>query len=73
MLRIVGGLRRQNQPDLALVGELDGIAQQVGDNLLEAYRVNQHVHIRRRARLTHQSQLFLPRQAIKHACHGFNQ
>ncbi|MND72081.1 hypothetical protein D3C80_636240 [compost metagenome] len=32
-----------NDPDLALLGKLDGIADQVGQHLLEAQRVQQHI------------------------------
>ncbi len=58
---------------LTMLGELDGIAHQVGQHLLEAQRVKQDMAACGRGDLHLQGQAFLPRLAIENARHRFDQ
>ncbi|MNL02081.1 hypothetical protein D3C87_1225760 [compost metagenome] len=62
-------LDRQFQADLPLVGELDGIAQQIGQHLLEASGVDQYVAVTVRIHFNPPLQIFLPGQAFKNPAH----
>ncbi|MNM94192.1 hypothetical protein D3C81_1065880 [compost metagenome] len=46
MLRLRCRVQVDNDPDLALLGKLDGIADQIGQHLLEAQWVQQHIESR---------------------------
>ena len=59
--------------DRALVGELDRVADQVGEDLLEAHGIQQYVAVDARIDLQHQAQALLPGQAFEYPCHRFHQ
>ncbi|AEK63410.1 hypothetical protein CFU_3586 [Collimonas fungivorans Ter331] len=59
--------------DLAFLRELDGVADQVGQDLLEAHRVDQHLDAGIGVDESAQGQALLPRQAVEHTRHGFHQ
>lgn len=54
---------------LSPLGELDRIAHQVGEHLLEAQGIDQHVPSRGIVQLHNEPQAFLPGQAFEHAAH----
>ncbi|MNE32148.1 hypothetical protein D3C80_1257450 [compost metagenome] len=59
----------QAYTDFTGVGELDGIADQVGENLLEAHRVDHHLHIGLFVHVDNQPQVLVPGLAFEQA-HG---
>ncbi|MNQ54271.1 hypothetical protein D3C85_683360 [compost metagenome] len=64
-----GRLDPQRQAHLTFVGELDGIAQQIGQHLLEASGVDQYVAVTVRIHFNPPLQVFLPGQAFKNPAH----
>ncbi|MCY1437336.1 hypothetical protein D9M71_534930 [compost metagenome] len=69
------GARFQGQVhgDLALLGELDRVADQVRQDLLEAQRVEQHLTAGLGGNLEAQVQILLSGHAIEHAADRFHQ
>ena len=61
------------QAHLTGIGELDGVAQQVGQNLSETQRINQYVEVDFGVQLGTHLYPFLLRHALKHAHGGLHQ
>lgn len=47
------------------VGELDGVADQIGQHLLESQRIDEHIAIDVRVHVQNQLQVFVPSQSIE--------
>ncbi|MNM70540.1 hypothetical protein D3C81_821710 [compost metagenome] len=56
-----------------MLGKLDGVADQIGQHLLEAQRIEQCVAAGRRLDDHLQGQAFLPRLAIEDTAHRLDQ
>ncbi|MNP32510.1 hypothetical protein D3C76_1256940 [compost metagenome] len=67
------GHNLQLQADFAFVGELDGIAQQVGQHLLETRGVDQHIAVAVLIQLDAPQQVLLPGQAFEDPTHRHHQ
>ncbi|MNN42623.1 hypothetical protein D3C81_1568170 [compost metagenome] len=63
----------QAQADLAFVGELDGIAQQIGQHLLESRGIDQHIAVAVLVQFDPPLQVLLPGQAFKDPAHRQHQ
>ncbi|MNV99559.1 hypothetical protein D3C71_1949370 [compost metagenome] len=67
------GLDLQRQANVSSASELDGVAQQIGEDLFEAHRVDQHVALAASVQFNQPLQVLFPRQAFEHLAHRLDQ
>ncbi|MNK93793.1 hypothetical protein D3C87_1139690 [compost metagenome] len=71
MIGLGGRAQVDGNPDLALLGKLDGVADKIRQHLLEAQRVQQYIDWRiGRVEIQMQFKLFLPGQTIEDPYYG---